>query len=387
MDFNNELIKNSKNELTTNRFNSSRDISTLTSLMVDNSMFKQLNDVIDESGENDFSSFNDLEMIYFYVHQQKDLNDNKNRMENTKKEYVRDLLIFYKQILEQSNQIELSIEAFEEYQILKRLSHRNIRKYQEWIKQAPLGKSGKPYAVATLNRKMVIIKGFFYFLYSNGYISLPLHEKMLSSNVRASDRPDKEMSSVEFLLLLRYFKNHPILYSLISVLGTTGLRVQELCKLRVCDLSYVDGGYWLKVMGKGRKEREVLIHENVLETIKAFRQRRRVKLKLDRSDTSPLFTTAKGKAYTYKYLSNYITQKINAADIDFIRMRSTPITCHTFRHCFALISAEQGAELLAIKESLGHSDIKTTMIYLQRKMARKNNAAHTWKDSNIIKNI
>lgn len=58
-------------------------------------------------------------------------------------------------------------------------------------------------------------------------------------------------------------------------------------------------------------------------------------------------------------------------------MRKNPITPHSFRHGFALISADQGADLLTIKESLGHSDIKTTQIYLQRKMLRKNNAAHS----------
>jgi integrase/recombinase XerD len=63
------------------------------------------------------------------------------------------------------------------------------------------------------------------------------------------------------------------------------------------------------------------------------------------------------------------------------------ITPHSFRHVFALISADQGADLLTIKESLGHSDIKTTQIFLQRKMLRKNNTAHSWKDSDIINKI
>lgn len=344
-------------------------------------------DIIDEGGEVDYSVLNDLEMIYLYVHMQKDLNESKNKKDNTKREYLRDLLIFYKQLISQAAQFDLSIEKVSEYQILKDLNYRHIRKYQQWIKSAPLGKSGKPYSVATLNRKMMIIKSFFNFLYENKYINTPLHKKMLSSNVHESDRPYKDLSMAEVLAIINSFKQHTICYAIISLLATTGLRIAEVCTLRVCDLTYVDGEYWLKVTGKGNKVREVLVFSNVIDAIRDFRHRRRMELKLDPSDTSPLFTTAKGKPYNYKYLSNYITRKINNLDLDFIKIRKNPITPHYFRHAWALISSDHGASVQQIQEALGHSDIKTTMIYLKRKMARKNNAAHTWKGSEIINNI
>ncbi len=362
-------------------------ITSLTSFMADHSFYNQIQDRIDESGETDYSPFNDLEMIYLFVHQQKDLNEKKNRKENTRREYLRDLLIFYKQLVQLSELLSLPIEEISEYKLLKNLTHRHIRKFQEWIVTAPLGKNKKPYSPATLNRKMVIIKSFLTFLYENKYIETPLHQKMKSSHVREIDRPYKDLNVNEVLEILSRCKDHPILYGIVSVLATTGIRIQELCTARVCDLSYVDGDYWLKVNGKGNKEREVLIFPNVLEAIKEFRLRRRMEFKLDRSDTSPLFTTAKGKSYHYKYLSNYVTRKINELDLNFIQMRKTPITPHFFRHAWALISSDQGVSIQQIQESLGHSDIKTTMIYLKRKMARKNNAAHAWKGSDLLKNI
>ncbi|MEI2358919.1 tyrosine-type recombinase/integrase, partial [Mesobacillus zeae] len=214
-----------------------------------------------------------------------------------------------------------------------------------------------------------------------------LHKKMLSSNVRSYDRPNKEMNSVEVITILDYFRAHPILFGLISVLATTGLRVNEVCKAKVSDLEYLDGEYWLTVNGKGNKERQVLIYPNVLQAIRDFRVRRRLDLKIDPTDHSPLFTTAKGKEYTFKYLSNYLTRKINSADVDFIKMRKTPITPHFLRHGFAIISAEEGADLYSIMEALGHADVKTTLIYLKRKNARKNNAAHAWKNSELINKI
>jgi site-specific recombinase XerD len=387
MNHSNLIIDDSQRRNSLNINSKNENVSSLTNLMLSNSLYSNMMDVIDENGEPDYSHFNDIEMIYFYVHQQKDLNMKKNRKENTKKEYLRDLLLFYQQLLEQAERFEIHIEEVSNYRLLQTLNHRNIRKYQEWIKDAPLGKGGKPYSVATLNRKMVIIKGFFTFAFTNHYFEVPLHQKMLSSNVHAMDRPNKEMSSAEVIQLVDYFRTHPILYGLISVLATTGIRIQEMCKARVCDLAYLDGEYWLTIHGKGNKEREVLIHPNVLEAIKRFRLRRRLELKLDQGDHSPLFTTAKGKAYHYKYLSNYITRKINQTDLDFVKMRKNPITPHSFRHCYALISADQGADLLTISQSLGHADLKTTQIYLQRKMARRNNAAHAWKGSDIINNI
>ncbi|CAM3915366.1 site-specific tyrosine recombinase XerD [Aeromicrobium ponti] len=380
-------IEHFNKTLTFDLIDKAQTIPSLVNYLLDDSLHKKMSDIIDKDGEANFSLFNDIEMIYFYAHQKKDLNEKKNRTENTKREYLRDLLLFYQKLLEQAELLEIENTNVQEYRLLKRLTPRNMRKYQEWLREAPLGKGGKQYSVATLSRKTVVIRGFLGFLHENQYIKVPIHQKMLSSNVQSFDRPNKEMSSMEVISLVNYFRTHPILYGLISVLATTGLRIQELCNAKVSDLAYLDGEYWLTVMGKGQKERQVLIHPNVLKAIEEFRKRRRLDFKMYPTDSSPLFTTSKGKGYGYKYLSNYLIQKINRADLDFIKMRKNPITPHIFRHGFALISADQGADLLTIKESLGHSDIKTTQIYLQRKLRRKNNAAHTWKDSDVINKI
>lgn len=367
--------------------NQSNSISTLTTQLLNNSLHNELIDMIDENGEENYSTFNDMEMIYLFVHKKRDMNDKKNRGENTKKEYLRDLLLFYKQLIEQADIIELSLEDLEQYELFKQLTSRNLRKYQEWLKNAPLGKGKKPYSVATLSRKTVIIKGLLNFLFESKYIEQPIHKKLMSSNVRNEDRPYKDLSVHEVSQILDGFKHHPILHGIVSVLATTGIRCNELCTARVCDLDYDNGDYWLTVMGKGGKRREVLIHENVLNAIKRFRIRRRLKFTIDKSDQSPLFTTASGKDYDFKYLSKYLTQKIQSLDCDFIKYRSKPITPHHLRHFFAIQSEVNGVSISQIQESLGHEDIKTTMIYLKRKQLRKNHAAHAWKNSDILNNI
>lgn len=334
--------------------------------------------------------FNDLELIYLFVHNKKDMNDKKNRMTNTKQEYIRDLLIMYKQLL--SNQERFNIDIALHFQdkipsLFGSLKHSNLRKFQEWLLEEPLGKGGKPYAAATLNRKMVILKSFFTFLYQNEYIHTPLHEKMLSSNIREADIPNRDLSSNEVIQLLDYFKEHPIIHCFIAILATTGLRIRELCTSRISDITYQDGDYWLNVMGKGRKQREVLLHPNIIEGIKSFRLRRKLDFQLDPTDDSPIFTTANGMPYSYKYLSNYLTRHINNADLTFIKIRKSPITPHFLRHAYAIISAENGATLESISPSLGHSSYRTTARYLEKRLSRKNSASHSWKNSKILKNI
>lgn len=143
----------------------------------------------------------------------------------------------------------------------------------------------------------------------------------------------------------------------------------------------------LKVEGKGRKKREVLIHPPIFELICRFRKRRDQLTVLDAADQSPLFVTAKTKAYSYKYLSNYLTQKIKLVPADIIQKRANPITGHSFRHFYAIASAELGSDLLRIMQALGHTSTKTTLIYLEKTLARKNSASHSWSNSSFLKNI
>lgn len=388
------IVLKKSNELSLGNFSSRQilptnvsSISELTNNLMNDTFYSSMIDIMDVSAG--YSIFDDIEMIYLFVHTEKDINEENHKVEDTKKEYIRDLLIFYKQLLDQHELFEINIPLNNPLTILGSLTERNLRKYQEWLAKAPFGKGGKPYSIATLNRKLSIIKGFFRFLFQCKYISKPMAENIKNSNVRKHQRPDRDMSSVEVIELLKYYKSHPILYSLYLVLATTGLRIRELCTARVCDITMSNQGeYWLKVQGKGRKEREVLLHKDVMDSIYAFRLRRRLETILDGKDSSPLFTTAAGKPYSYKYLSRYLTKKANQVPaIKDKRGSRTPITPHFFRHYFAIESAELEVDLLKISQTLGHESISTTEIYLAKHLARKNNAAHAWKNSSILNNL
>ncbi|WP_088069985.1 tyrosine-type recombinase/integrase [Gottfriedia luciferensis] len=339
-------------------------------------ILKQMKFMNEEENQNSFDGFNDLQMIYFFVHQKKDIK--KVQTEDTKREYLRELLQFISILHE--NQEALNIDEHEV--AIKYLKRRHIEAYQEYIATAPLGRNQQPYKVTTLSRKTVILKAFFKFLYKVGYTNENLCDGLLSSNVHRDDLPNRDMTYAEVQKLLEFYKDAPIQYGLILVLATTGIRIRELADARFKDLTCENGEYWLKVVGKRRKERDVYIFPYVFDAIVEYRKRRRLPIELNPLDESPLFTSFNNKKYGHAYLSKYMTKVLSRTGFDFLYLngRNGIISPHHLRHFFAIYSAEQGADVFRIQQSLGHESIKTTMLYLDKKSKRKNNVAMQWKN-------
>lgn len=337
----------------------------------------------EKEGCSSFQWFSDIEMIYYFVHRPKDTDEKKNRNINTRKDYIRDLLQFYKMINKFSKEIRSDVDDYEEQSLFKLLRKRHIRRYQEWLKDAPLGRAGKKYSAATLSLKTVLMKSFLKWLYSVGYISEDVTMDLSSTNLREWDKPNRDLSYDQVSQILDYYKDHTINYALLSTLATTGARVAEIANSTFSNLYYdsYNGNYWLKVTGKGNKSREILIFNNVFERILAFRNRRRLSTELDPNDKSPLFTTNKLKPYSPKYLSSYIVDIIQKTNLPFIKRRSEKIGPHHFRHYFAIYSAQNGADIFRIQQTLGHESIETTKVYLERFMKKENNVALLWDES------
>lgn len=347
---------------------------------------KMIEMIDDQKGQTTF--LNDLEIIYLFVHEKKDQDDRKNRNQNTKREYLRELLFFYQNVINNLHVLQENLtENKEAISALRVLEPRHIRKYNQWLSTVHLGKGNKPYSVATIARKTVILKSFLRFLYNKKYIDNRLDEVLLSAKVDSNDRPNRDVNVEEMIQILNYYKDHPILYCLLSLLATTGIRINELCTSRISDITIEKGNYWLNVMGKGGEKRDVLIHDNVFKLIERFRSRRGLKTELYTNDHSPLFTTNTGRAYTYKYLSKYISKVLSNCDIPLVKNRKEKLTAHNLRHFYAIYSDEQGESIYRISKSLGHKSINTTEIYLQKKLSRDNNASHSWKNSDLLKII
>ncbi len=143
-------------------------------------------------------------------------------------------------------------------------------------------------------------------------------------------------------------------YAIIEVLYSCGLRVSELTNLRYTDL-FLDEGF-IRVEGKGSKQRLVPISETAIQKIRNwFPYRRNIDTR--RGQEEFLFVSSRGKAISRVTVFHYIRKYAEAAGIQ------KEISPHTFRHSFATHLLERGANIRVIQEMLGHEKITTTEIY------------------------
>ena len=144
--------------------------------------------------------------------------------------------------------------------------------------------------------------------------------------------------------------------AIIETLYSCGLRVSELTHLKLSDL-FFDEGY-IKVTGKGDKQRFVPIAASTQKFINIYMKEVRVHIKVDPDDADTLFLNRRGKQLTRAMIFTIVRQLAEA-----IGLKKT-ISPHTFRHSFATHLLENGADLRAIQLMLGHESITTTEIYM-----------------------
>lgn len=341
-------------------------------------------DSAEKNGQKPFSDFNDLEILQWYLHRREHLEQRHEKSQRTVKSYERELIQFIDQLLTYSVEIKLDLVKVVEGSLFKSLSTRHIRRYQEWLSErSPYVLTKGPYSIATLSRKTTIIKSFFKFLFDSDFITEPIHQGFFKINIRKDDRPNRDLGPKEVIQLLDYFKkiNHPIVFSIIHILTMTGMRNEEFTRLRVKDLQYdsITSNYYLEVLGKGNKRRQIPLKEKGMNSIRMFRSARGLADINSASADDPLFTTNTGRAYSPSYLSQYVTKAINESELGLLKFRSSSIGPHTFRHAFSIISHLNGVDVYQIMKSLGHEQLSTTEIYLEKVFEKERHAVHLWK--------
>ncbi len=143
--------------------------------------------------------------------------------------------------------------------------------------------------------------------------------------------------------------------AIIETLYSCGLRVSELVALRFSDL-YFDEGF-IRVIGKGNKERLVPVSQSVEKEIKIYNDHIRRHQNINKGDENVVFLNRRGAKLTRVMIFTIIKQLSEAIGL------KKNISPHTFRHSFATHLIEGGANLRAIQEMLGHESITTTEIY------------------------
>ena len=144
--------------------------------------------------------------------------------------------------------------------------------------------------------------------------------------------------------------------AMLELLYSCGLRVSELVTLRISDLFFDEG--FIRVMGKGSKQRFVPIAENTQKYINFYKDQVRVHQTIVKGFEDILFLNRRGKQLTRAMIFTIIKNLAVAIDL------TKNISPHTFRHSFATHLLSNGADLRAIQLMLGHESITTTEIYV-----------------------
>lgn len=141
-----------------------------------------------------------------------------------------------------------------------------------------------------------------------------------------------------------------------EILYSCGLRISELLNLKKGDVFYQYE--YIKVLGKGNKERLVPIGEKALELLKLYINNHRSKLpKIDPKHENYIFLNRRGRKLTRQYVFQALKTAAHEAGI------KKNIHPHILRHSFATALIKGGANLIAVKEMMGHASVVSTAIY------------------------
>ena len=215
----------------------------------------------------------------------------------------------------------------------------------------------KGLSAKTVSRTQSTLRNFHQFLLNQNIIEVNPAVKLTA--VRGEKKLPEYLTIEEMEILLNTPDASPAGIrdnTLMEVLYASGIRVSELINIKRADINTEMG--FIRVSGKGSKERIVPITDFVAKKLDHYVAEIRPQL-LKTEDNDDLFITNRGRGFTRQGLWKTI-KKYEL--LSGIRKNITP---HTFRHSFATHLIENGADLRAVQEMLGHSDISTTQIYTQ----------------------
>ena len=215
---------------------------------------------------------------------------------------------------------------------------------------------GAGLSARSIARRMATLRNFYRFLAAEGRIDADPTERLTAPKQWTSIPKFLNRSQIEGLLSapdkakLTGIRDHAML----QLLYATGLRVSELCGLKVTDLQFEAGV--LRATGKGNKQRLTPVGKHALAAVEMYLRTGRPHLLAGR--VSPyLFVTARGGRLTRQAFWKLLGVLGKKAGIFH------DLTPHVIRHSFATHLLEGGADLRSVQTMLGHADISTTQIY------------------------
>ncbi len=227
----------------------------------------------------------------------------------------------------------------------------DVRPIRKWIVGLMADGSNKPQSV---HRKIAALHAFFKWL---------VREEVRPDNpVDAIERPKCEKrlpvcaseAEVNKFLVTTVKRRKRILElrdkAMLELMYGSGLRRAEVCSVNVGDFD--PDGDIMQVVGKGNKQRAVFLSGPSIDAIKLYLEARS-----DVSPADPMFTTFRGERMTVRQLWCVFR------DYRKVVALTKHVTPHSFRHSFATHMIEHGADIVTLKELMGHASVATTQVY------------------------
>ena len=212
-------------------------------------------------------------------------------------------------------------------------------------------------ADTTLARYFSSLRAYYKFLVMEGYLDTDPTQHLDSPRLPASLPKILDLEDIESLLnaidtsTARGLRDR----AMFELMYATGMRVSEVCDLRVEQIDFAEG--LILVHGKGDKERVVPLGEEAHFWLERYLEEARESLRTGYLTEGIVFLNNRGQPLQRKGIW-YILKKLAAS-----AGLEKPLSPHTFRHSFATHLLEGGADLRLVQEMLGHADISTTQIY------------------------
>jgi len=218
----------------------------------------------------------------------------------------------------------------------------------------------------SINRKMSTLKSFFRFAMRNGLVTKSPVAAIVTPKVSRRLPAFVEQDDMHTLLQHVGFPDDwkgQTAKLAIRMLYETGIRLSELVGCREAQVDH-SGGH-IKILGKGNKERVIPVSNGLLEEIRNYTARKRAGL--ENADTVFLLVNEKGKKLYPKYV-----YRITTAYLPLVTTieKNSP---HILRHSFATHLSNNGAELNAVKELLGHASLAATQVYTHNSIDKLKN--------------
>lgn len=216
----------------------------------------------------------------------------------------------------------------------------------------------KGFTAKTQSRRISAIKQLYVFLFNEKIVSQNPSQNI--KNPKLAKSLPKFLSEEEVIKMIEVAQKDKnlMLYTMLEVLYSTGIRVSELVSLKLSSL--IEEGMFLRVLGKGNKERIIPLVEIATNAIKNWLLVRESNIKLTEENKLFLFPSNKSA-------SGYISRERFAQLLKELAIKCNidreKVSPHVIRHSFASHLLNNGGDLKSIQNMLGHSDISTTEIY------------------------